>query len=232
MAVAGAATVTVLTVAGALGLGPGAAVAETRAPSRAAGSSASTADPGTPSDPGASDPSSDGSSGRTPGITPSDDGWLTIDDKPTDDKPTRPPRSETSTALPDGSGHGRRVVYDISAQRVWLVGTGDQVERTYLVSGGKDPKLLEPGHYEVYSKSRNAVSYNHKETMNYMVRFATGDHAPIGFHDVPARGDGQLVESRTQLGTPMSSGCIRQWITDAQALWEFTDVGTKVVVTA
>ncbi len=134
--------------------------------------------------------------------------------------------------MPEGSGSGKRVVYDISAQRVWLVGASDKVRRTYLVSGGKDASLLEPGSYQVTSMSRHAVAYNHKSTMNYMVRFAAGRHAPIGFHDVPARSDGSLVESRSDLGTPMSSGCIRQWISDPTTLWVFAKVDTPVIVTA
>jgi lipoprotein-anchoring transpeptidase ErfK/SrfK len=77
-----------------------------------------------------------------------------------------------------------------------------------------------------------AVSLDGKETMRYMVRFASGKHSAIGFYDIPARKDGSLVESRSQLGTPQSAGCIRQWITDAKALWEFAKVGTPVVVTA
>ena len=43
---------------------------------------------------------------------------------------------------------------------------------------------------------------------------------------------GRLVQTREQLGTPRSHGCIRQWRPDARALWRFAPVGTKVVVLA
>ncbi len=123
-------------------------------------------------------------------------------------------------------------MFDESAQRVWLVTSKGDVARTYLVSGATDEDLLKPGHYEVYSKSREAVSLDYEETMNYMVRFTVGRNAAIGFHDLPASSDGTLVQSRDDLGTPLSAGCVRQWLPDARALWRFAPVGTSVVVTA
>lgn len=132
-------------------------------------------------------------------------------------------------ALPLDSGSGKRVVFDISSQRVWLVNEEDRVRRTYLVSGSVTDNL-EPGSYEVYSTSRRAVGVDDSGTMEYMVRFAHGRNAPIGFHDIPVD-DGALVQNRAQLGTPQSHGCVRQWRPDARALWEFAPVGTQVVVT-
>ena len=133
-------------------------------------------------------------------------------------------------ALPPSSGTGRRVVFDMSDQRVWIVGPAGEVRRTYLVSGSKHDNL-DPGHYEVYSRSRHAISYDYQETMRYMVRFATGDNAAIGFHDIPRDQQGEPVQTRAQLGHRLSSGCIRQARPDAIALWRFADVGTPVVVT-
>lgn len=120
-------------------------------------------------------------------------------------------------------------MFDIGRQRVWLVGASGEVQRTYPVSGSKF-RNLEPGTYTVNSRSRHATAYNSDETMSYMVRFASGRKAPIGFHSIPALADGTLIEARSQLGTPQSDGCIRQWITDARALWDFAPIGTPVVV--
>jgi hypothetical protein len=133
-----------------------------------------------------------------------------------------------SDALPARSGSGRRVVFDMSAQRVWLVGRENQVRRTYLVSGSLSDNL-KPGPYEVYSTSRHAIGIDDSGTMQFMVRFAHGERAAIGFHDIPVD-DGEPVQTRAQLGTPQSHGCIRQARPDARALWAFAPVGTKVVV--
>jgi lipoprotein-anchoring transpeptidase ErfK/SrfK len=146
----------------------------------------------------------------------------------------QPSAAQSSTsadvALPPESGTGRRVVFDMSEQRVWIVGPAGAVQRTYLVSGSMHDNLA-PGHYEVYSRSRHAVSYNYEETMRYMVRFASGDNAAIGFHDIPRDQQGDPVQTRAQLGQRLSSGCIRQARPDAIALWKFADVGTAVDVT-
>ena len=136
-----------------------------------------------------------------------------------------------STALPAGSGSGHRVVFSESAQRVWLVGDDGQVERTYLVSGSLTDNL-DPGTYQVYSRSRWAVGIDDSGVMQYFVRFTQGDSgAAIGFHTIPTK-DGVPLQSKSQLGTPQSHGCIRQRTTDAIALWDFAPTGTTVVVTA
>ncbi len=132
--------------------------------------------------------------------------------------------------LPADSGEGRRVVFDMSAQRVWLVGGSDRVRRTYLVSGSLTDNL-QPGSYTVYSRSARAWGVDDSGSMEFMVRFARGDRAAIGFHSIPVK-DGVPVQSEDQLGTPQSHGCIRQARPDAKALWDFAPVGTTVVVTA
>jgi len=135
-------------------------------------------------------------------------------------------------ALPAESGSGRRIVFDQTRQRVWLVEAGrggrDRVRRTYLVSGSLTDNLA-PGSYAVYSRSRDAVGIDDSGTMRWMVRFAHGPRAPIGFHDIPVH-QGRRVQTRAELGTPQSHGCVRQATPDAKALWRFADHGTPVVV--
>jgi lipoprotein-anchoring transpeptidase ErfK/SrfK len=154
--------------------------------------------------------------------------------------PVARPRSTRTTAatpaatLPAGSGHGRRIVFAIGAQRVWLVDTGaggrDVVRRTYPVSGSVTDNL-QPGTYSVYSRSLHAIGVDDSGTMRYMVRFAHGAHAAIGFHDIPVL-DGHFVQTRDMLGTSRSHGCIRQWRPDAKALWRFAPIGAVVDVVA
>ncbi|WP_244929488.1 L,D-transpeptidase [Nocardioides sp. W7] len=135
------------------------------------------------------------------------------------------------TTLPADSGSGRRIVFSESRQRVWLVEEGEQVRRTYPVSGSLSDNL-DPGTYDVYSRSEDAVGIDDSGTMKYFVRFTRGDTgAAIGFHDIPVD-EGKQVQTVAQLGTPQSHGCVRQRRADAIALWEFAPLGTTVVVTA
>lgn len=135
------------------------------------------------------------------------------------------------TTLPADSGTGRRIVFSESRQRVWLIEDGERVRRTYLASGSLSDNL-DPGTYDVYSRSENAVGIDDSGTMKFFVRFTRGDTgAAIGFHDIPVD-EGKPVQTVAQLGTPQSHGCIRQRRADAVALWEFAPLGTTVVVTA
>jgi lipoprotein-anchoring transpeptidase ErfK/SrfK len=170
------------------------------------------------------------------------------DDPPSSDEGSPPggsvegPPQETATsaelglveALPPDSGHGRRIVFSQSRQRVWLVADhhgSDHVDRTYPVSGSVY-RNLQPGTYSVYSKSRWAVGVDDSGVMQYFVRFTQGPTgAAIGFHSIPTH-HGVPLQKRSQLGTPQSHGCVRQYLPDAIALWNFAPVGTKVVVTA
>jgi len=133
-------------------------------------------------------------------------------------------------SVPADSGEGRRVVFDQSDQRVWLVEDDGSVARTYLVSGSIYDNL-DPGSYTVYSRSEDATGIDDSGTMRFMVRFAHGASAAIGFHDIPVD-EGRRVQTRDELGTPLSHGCIRQARPDAKALWRFAPIGTTVVVTA
>jgi lipoprotein-anchoring transpeptidase ErfK/SrfK len=148
----------------------------------------------------------------------------------------KPPAARTPAEvapIPAASGSGRRIVFDMSAQRVWLVdrrGGHDVVVRTYPVSGSVTGNLR-AGTYSVYSKSMKAWGVDDSGSMRYMVRFTHGANAAIGFHDIPVL-NGRPVQTRAQLGVALSHGCIRQWRPDAQALWRFAPVGTSVVVVA
>ena len=139
-------------------------------------------------------------------------------------------RVTAADLLPTDSGAGRRVVFSEGQQRVWLIGTDGAVRRTYLVSGSLSDNL-DPGTYQVYSRSLNAIGIDDSGTMKYFVRFTQGDTgAAIGFHDIPVN-DGERVQTVDELGTPTSHGCIRQRTADAKAMWEFAQLGATVVVT-
>ena len=133
--------------------------------------------------------------------------------------------------LPTHSGQGRRIVFDQSDQRVWLVAADGETKRSYLVTGSKWDNLR-PGSYGVKSKIRHARTYRGGGTFEYFVKFAEGRTSAIGFHAVTVRNNGTLVYARDDVGTARTPGCVEAMPEDARALWEFAPVGTKVIVTA
>lgn len=145
---------------------------------------------------------------------------------------TTPPSTTTApeaTALPAGSGEGRRVVFSVGGQRMWWVDEAGTVLRTAAVSGRADTPRT--GTFQVYSKSREATGLD-GSSMQYFVRFTKGPNGwAIGFHDIPVL-DGAPAQTVEQLGQPLSHGCIRQSSEDAMFTWEFLDVGSTVVVVA
>lgn len=149
--------------------------------------------------------------------------------KPPAPKPPAPkPPAPDNRGLPADSGSGRRVVYSVAQQRVWWVESNGAVVHTYLVSGRAGTPAT--GTYHVFSKSRYTTSMNGKAKMEYMVRFARGRGAAIGFHSIPTDLRGRPLQSEAQLGTYRSAGCVRQRNLDAQYLYAWAPVGTKVVV--
>ena len=150
--------------------------------------------------------------------------------------PTVPPPVTTTTlpasALPANSGTGRRVVYSKPRQRVWTVEEDGTVSKTHLVSGRLTWNQPTPGTYRVFSRSMYTCNIkNPAICWRYMVRFAIGgdEGDNIGFHEIPKK-NGVPVQSVSQLGTPLSGGCVRQSTPDAIYMWNWAPVGTKVVV--
>jgi peptidoglycan hydrolase-like protein with peptidoglycan-binding domain len=132
--------------------------------------------------------------------------------------------------LPANSGSGKRVVYDRSGQRVWAVDKNGRVIRSWLVSGSKYNNEL-PGTHEVYSRSEVSTAWNGKAFLPKMIRWLKTDIGNIGFHGIPRHvSDGSRYMKDSELGTRLSGGCQRQADADATFMWDFAQVGTKVVV--
>ena len=132
--------------------------------------------------------------------------------------------------LPDGSGSGRRLVYDRMGQRVWAIDENETVIRSWLVSGSKYNNET-PGTHEVYSRSDVSTAWNGKAFLPKMVRWLRTDIGAIGFHAIPLhREDNTPYQTEAELGTRLSGGCQRQANADADFLWDFAQIGTPVVV--
>ncbi len=134
--------------------------------------------------------------------------------------------------LPDGADQrsGKRIVYERAGQRVWAIDENDNVVRSYLVSGSQFANER-PGVFSVYSKSEVAKGWNLQADLPYMVRYQKTDRGNIGFHEIPIHvADGTTYQTHDQLGERLSGGCQRQHPLDALFMWNFSEVGTTVIV--
>ncbi|WP_067420279.1 L,D-transpeptidase, partial [Carbonactinospora thermoautotrophica] len=124
-------------------------------------------------------------------------------------------------AAPARSGTGKRVVYSLSKQRVWLIDERNRVVRYYAVSGPR--RSLPVGAYKVYERASTLADDPNGPPAQYVVRFAYGrDGKPLAFETVPG------VDLLATGGQP--SRDVRQRAADARALWDFAPVGTKIIV--
>jgi peptidoglycan hydrolase-like protein with peptidoglycan-binding domain len=148
--------------------------------------------------------------------------------------PLSPVASSGSDApeLPEdaGQGTGKRVVYQRSSQRVWAIDEGEGVVRSYLVSGSRYRNEV-PGWHKVYSRSESALGWDLQADLPYMIRYTRTERGHIGFHAIPSwRDSGEKLQTIEELGERLSGGCTRQAPQDAEFLWSFADVGTRVLV--
>ncbi|KUO21096.1 L,D-transpeptidase [Streptomyces dysideae] len=151
---------------------------------------------------------------------PADLGTAHANSSPAASAANAPRGKQDPAALPAGSGAGARVVYSVAADRVWLIGKGEQVRRSFRVTPGSvDPA---PGSYAVTSRSK-AVTGTDGTPIEHVVRFTSVDGVTIGFSAARA--------GSTPVSDPgVKTGGIRESRADGKAMWDFATIGRKVVV--
>ncbi|WP_420821989.1 hypothetical protein [Streptomyces avicenniae] len=134
----------------------------------------------------------------------------------------------TDPALPEESGTGRRVVYALAQQRVWLVdaaadGSGEEVTSTFEVF----PSSVgpEPGEYAITSRTAQGTGSDGVPMEHAVIFHADAEGIVFGFS---AATDGSVPNPESELRT----GAIRQSRGDGDTMWEFAEEGTAVVVVA
>jgi len=145
---------------------------------------------------------------------------------------------ENPMPVPEKSGTGRRIVYGNMANWVWIIEEDGTVALSVPVSGKK--LVPKPKTYNVFSKSEFSQSIFFPEIkMKWSTRFAISPNGKntIAFHEIPtcAWTGGHcnkkgLMQTEEQLGTFQSGGCIRMAARDAEFLFNWVEMGTKVVV--
>jgi len=128
--------------------------------------------------------------------------------------------------------HAQKTIkVNLSEQKIYVY-LGDTDVRDFRVSTGKAETPTPTGNYDIILKQDVRVGYEppHYVMPKYMMFQSSG----YGFHALPSlarNGDEFWTEARNHIGIPVSHGCVRLLPEDADWLFDFTDVGTKVKIT-
>lgn len=95
---------------------------------------------------------------------------------------------------------------------------------TFAVSTGKQSMPTPKGEFTIKNKSPKAWSKTYGLWMPYWLGIGS-----FGIHELPIWPNGYR-EGSDHLGKPVSHGCIRLGIGPAEILYNWTEVGTKVVI--
>ncbi|WAZ27117.1 hypothetical protein STRCI_003623 [Streptomyces cinnabarinus] len=135
-----------------------------------------------------------------------------------------PKESESAkpTRVPDGSGTGRRIVYSLGQERVWLVDASEATRRTFTVwPGTVDP---DPGKYTVGQRTEDPITGSDGVKIEHVVYFAVQSGVNVAFSNAVDGSSPPPPEDGTQ------TGGIRMKTGDGSALWTFGTAGTTVTV--
>jgi LysM repeat protein len=126
------------------------------------------------------------------------------------------------------SGGGKRIVIDLSEQRLYAYQNGALVY-SFIASTGKPGSGTRTGTFSVLDKYPNAYASTWDLQMPYFMGIYWAGSLENGIHALPILSNGQTLWAG-YLGTPVSFGCIILSTENARTLYYWADIGTPVVV--
>lgn len=121
---------------------------------------------------------------------------------------------------------GKYVDINLKSQVMTIFEDGKALD-AYMVSSGKRGMDTPAGTFKISNKTPRAWSAKYGLYMPYWQALVpSGD---FGIHELP-EWPGGYKEGQAHLGTPVSHGCVRLGVGPAQRVYEFTEIGTPVVV--
>jgi len=127
---------------------------------------------------------------------------------------------------PAAPAGGRRIVVDLSDQRMYVYQNG-QLVWNWVVSTGRPGQETAVGHYKVLNKLPNAYAYTWGLQMPYWLGIYWAGHLQNGIHALPIQGNGQRLWEG-YLGQRVSYGCVILSTENAATLYNWAPVGTPV----
>ena len=120
----------------------------------------------------------------------------------------------------------QRILVDISDQRMYVYQDGGLLWN-FVVSTGEPGRDTRPGNYSVLNKIPNAYGSTWDLWMPNWLGIYWAGYLQNGIHALPILSSGQRLWDG-YLGTRVSFGCVILGIADAQALYDWANVGSPV----
>jgi len=133
--------------------------------------------------------------------------------------------------VPENSGTGRRIVYEMSAQQLWAIEADGTVARTYLVSGRRKGMLNELDQTGTFAIEKKITYWCLKAACHWFLAFHHATHGWIGMHAIPVHKK-KPDQKDSELGQPRSGGCVRASDENAFWMWNWGQIGDPVIVVA
>lgn len=118
---------------------------------------------------------------------------------------------------------GKYIDIDLAQQKLCQI-EGQNIVACYPISSGKAAMPTPTGTYGITSKSPRQFSSKYGLWMPWWEQFS----GAYGIHELPETDTWKEVPDH--LGTPVSHGCVRLGVGPAQALYDWTSIGTPVYI--
>ena len=129
-------------------------------------------------------------------------------------------------AAPAAPGGSKRILVDLSAQRMYVYQNG-QLVWNWVVSTGLPGRDTAVGHYKVLNKIPNAYASTWNLQMPYWLGIYWAGSLQNGIHALPIQANGQRLWEG-YLGQRVSYGCVILSTQNAATLYNWASVGTPV----
>lgn len=121
---------------------------------------------------------------------------------------------------------GKYIDINLASQVMTIFEDGKAVE-SFLVSSGKPGMDTPKGSYQIRNKAPRPWSKAYSLFMPHWM--AIVPDGKFGIHELP-EWPGGYKEGAAHLGRPVSHGCVRLGVGAAKRVYEWTDIGTNVVI--
>jgi len=128
------------------------------------------------------------------------------------------------TVVP-GQFTGKYIDIDLTNQKLCQV-DGTTVVACHIISSGKASMPTPTGTFAIGNKNPRRWSSTYGLWMPYWQEFKDGIY---GIHELPEWPNG-YKEGQAHLGIPVSHGCVRLGVGEAQQVFDWTEIGTTVYI--